>query len=208
MLRTRTLSPTFAAMALLLAPGLMSGEADGAFLLDAANGHYYGLTAVRSDWATAEATAVAMGGHLVAINDANEERFLIDNFFQAPVATASPFWIGLNDIGHKGIYNTWTTGEAVTYTDFNPGEPNNFGVGEDYIAINWHFAQGTTSIRGTWNDNPLNGTRGLGGRSNGPYFGIVEISAAQVPEPSSVILTGLGLLATARLARWRCDRVG
>jgi hypothetical protein len=46
---------------------------------------------------------------------------------------------------------------------------------EYYTAINWHFAQGSTSNHGTWNDAPVNGSSGDGGTTDGPYYGIVEI---------------------------------
>src|SRR5262249_37627601 len=44
------------------------------------NGHYYTLTNQSESWDAAEAEAVALGGHLVAINDQAEQDFLVRSF--------------------------------------------------------------------------------------------------------------------------------
>ena len=164
-----------------------------------ANGHFYFLTPTTSSWVTSEAEAVTLGGHLASITSAAEESFLITNFLvdSSSVAT-KPLWIGLTDatsgLGSKN-YSTWTTGEAVTYTDWNdPTEPNNLNGSEDYVALNWHYSFGETGVKGTWDDLPLNGsTANYGGnnaRALGPYYGIVEV----VPEPATNALLGVGMV--------------
>ena len=44
------------------------------------DGHFYGLTDSAGAWQDAENEAMAMGGHLVAINSAAENQFLSDTF--------------------------------------------------------------------------------------------------------------------------------
>jgi len=171
-------------------------------------GHTYETTSSAESWTQAEAEAVGLGGHLVSINSAAEQAFLNSTFLADPTFANVPLWIGLNDITNGGgmgskIYTTWTTGEPVTYTNWSPGEPNNFAPGEDYGTINWHHAGGSGTI-GDWNDTPVNGTVGLGGNTNGPYFGIIEIAGKSVPESgSSLVLfgTGIACLAAARVGR-------
>lgn len=86
----------------------------------------------------AEATAQSFGGHLVSINDAAEEVYLIDSF-----GSGESYWIGLTDVSAEGDYQ-WTDGSPYTYTNWAPGEPNNLGD-EDYVAMNW-------GPSGSWND--------------------------------------------------------
>lgn len=192
-----------ASLALGLAP---ARRADAAFIVNPSNGHYYGLTNTAETFTAAEAEAVALGGHLAAVADSSENDFLVNTFLTASQATSVPYWIGFTDAAVEGTF-VWTSGEPVTYTNWQPGEPNNFGGNENYTAIGWHFARGESALRGTWNDVPLNGTLGFGGNSDGPYHGIIELtfnpSAAPVPEPSSILLaaSGVGLLGFNRLRR-------
>ena len=91
----------------------------------------------------------------------------------------------------------WSSGEAVLFTNWGPGEPNDAAGAEDYVAMNWHFNSRYGGTFGNWNDTALDGTRGVGGTSDGPYFGLVE-TAASVPEPATLMLCGTGLVAVAR----------
>ncbi len=119
------------------------------------NGSTYVLTGEKS-WEAAQAEAEAKGGNLVTINNAAEEAWIQENF-----GTNRDFWIGFNDIETEGQFE-WASGEAVTYTNWAPGEPNNgAGFGEqDYGRMNFgannewddHFAnislQGLIEIKG------------------------------------------------------------
>lgn len=170
------------------------------------NGHYYGITSSATDWDTAEAMAVSDGGTLATITSAAEQTFIDNTFLASGAYSDLPLWVGLDDIANGAgskDYTNWVTGEAVTYTNWNTatGEPTNSPPGEDYVAINWHYAQGSASTVGTWNDTPEAGTTGYGGNSDGPYFGIVEI----VPEPSAswFLLAAMGLYLLGRRFRVR-----
>jgi Lectin C-type domain/PEP-CTERM motif len=123
----------------------------------------------------AEANSVALGGHLVTINDAAEQAWLLANF-----GASELLWIGFTDQAAEGIF-VWTSGEAVTYTNWSGGEPNDF-FGEDHTVMNW-------SGGGAWNDYcPGPST------SCGVARGIAEWAA--VPEPGGFALTlgGLGIM--------------
>lgn len=139
----------------------------------------YVLTDPGLNWIEAEAQANSLGGHLVAINSAEENDLLLTLF-----GGVEPFWIGLTDRDIEGVY-VWTNGDPLTYSSWAPGEPNNSGD-EDYVNTN--DAHGP----GLWNDGHYD-TRA--------FRGIVEI----VPEPgaeSLLPLAALGLLA-AKLGRRR-----
>ncbi len=114
-------------------------------------GHVYLATDASTSWLNAESQARAWGGHLATINDDAENSWVRDNF-AAPIGTV---WIGLTDEAREGTF-VWASGEPVTYTHWNPGEPNNSG-NEDYAIM---------YSSGGWNDG------GIGSS----YRGVVEIA--------------------------------
>ncbi|HVV47048.1 MAG TPA: lectin-like protein [Bryobacteraceae bacterium] len=157
-------------------------------------GNTYFLTSVAETWAQAEAEAVSQGGHLASIHSAADNQLLADTF-----VTGSPLWIGLADLSFDGAGGShasnffWSDGSAVDYTDWQGGEPNNANNNEYYTALAWHYAEGATSDKATWNDAPLAGSSGYAGNTNGPYYGIIEV--ANAPEPASFGLAMFGLAA-------------
>ena len=141
---------------------------------DGGNGHFYVESNDRAGWLDVEAEAVSFGGHLASITSQEEMDFLIDSFLSGPTRV---FWIGLTDQETEGEFR-WSSGEELTYTNWNPGAPDDFRGVEDYVAINWHVATGPTrgvddGVVGDWNDTPLDG---INGRLDGDahWFGIVE----------------------------------
>jgi hypothetical protein len=102
------------------------------------NGHEYFLTARASTWMDSEAQAVAQGGHLVAINDAQEAAWIQANF-----GINTSIWIGFNDLATEGNW-VWSNGDPVIYTNWLPGEPNN-SLDEDGAVTGGLWGAG-------WND--------------------------------------------------------
>lgn len=133
-------------------------------------GNYYLLSATQT-WQNAEDTAIALGGHLVTIDNQEEQDWLVSTF-----GGSEHFWIGLTDKETEGTFKwisndqvvwigTGLNGQAVAghYTNWNVdnygnSEPNN-SDNEDYTVMNWDNA-------GKWND--------LG--QNNVAKGIIEIS--------------------------------
>jgi hypothetical protein len=109
------------------------------------NGRRYTLLTSSLSFLDAEAQAQRLGGHLVTINDAAENDFLaqwVNDYY------------GYNQTVHIGIYDAreegvmeWTSGEAVTFTGWAGGQPDNWSGsnGEDFGQLNW-------SAQGLWND--------------------------------------------------------
>ena len=123
------------------------------------NGHSYQLTSGKKSWEAAQAEAEQLGGHLVVINDAAEQRWLNDTF------GSDRFWLGLTDRDQEGTFQ-WVNGDSSDYRHWAPDEPNNFKFGgrfnggEDYVLMNWNGD-------GRWNDAPNDFL--------GTFQGIIEI---------------------------------
>ena len=95
-----------------------------------ANGHQY-RTLQGVTWEEAEDQAVALGGHLVTINDEAEQLWINSEF-----AYIDSTWLGLNDINQEGTW-VWSSGQPVTYTNWDLNEPNDTGVGEDGAVLDF-----------------------------------------------------------------------
>lgn len=162
------------------------------------NDHYYQLYYDNSfsggiGWTDADIFATNIGRYLVTYTSAPEENFVNSTFNPFMPAgsgnaggTCCPhFWIGLSSPGANGVYQ-WVTGEALGYTNWMSGEPNNPAT-EPYVVDRWQGQQ--------WNNLP--NTQFLPAS-----FFVVERESA-VPEPGSMVMMGVGgvALALARLRR-------
>ncbi len=146
-------------------------------------------------WEEAEANANKLGGHLVTIDDAEENQFLIDNFTEI-LSSPDPnwnnelraeAWIGLSNSNNRNELR-WSSGELLNYEYF----PYGAGQGEinqEYIENNTRqgyylhivdpsgHAQRHGGLEGWWYA-PIIGSDYYG--ENYPYFwtnnkGIAEI---------------------------------
>lgn len=153
--------------------------------------HWYEAIVANDDWYQAEAKAVSSGGHLVAINNATENIWIVQNF-----GSYLNCWIGFTDVAQEGIW-VWISGEPVTYTNWHVGEPNNSGGNEDWAHIYTNMDDpNLISWHGYWNDvtTPTS--------PHAVYYGIVEYNTnPAVPEPSSILLMGFGGIITAFIKR-------
>ncbi len=160
-----------------------------------ANGHTYMLFSVNPGvtWEAAEASAVSLGGTLATITSANENTFVYNalgiasnnnvwylNTFNASIGP----WLGAfqpdGSAEPAGGYQ-WVTGEAFSYTNWSPNEPNNSGGTENRA----HY-YGLSGRSGAWND--ITNTVLVDGY-------VVEVA----PAPASLaLLIGAGLAAGRR----------
>jgi hypothetical protein len=159
------------------------------------NGHEYQLVnAEGGTWTSANAAATSAGWYLATVTSAAENDFIVSNLLQGlGVADRSHYWIGGTDAASEGTFS-WVTGEAFGgYTNWWSGEPNNVN-NEDFIAFDlrgeaWH-----------WNDAPDNVGDVYG---YGRGYILERSQPSQVPEPASLTLLGLGLLAVGFTRRKR-----
>ena len=106
------------------------------------NGHVY-LLSPPETWVGAQGYAESLSGHLVAIDDEAEDRWLNETF-----GSQQYFHIGLTDselYGNQEDDYQWVNGQPLNYTNWQADEPNNVGEGEDFALNNWEEA-------GKWND--------------------------------------------------------
>ena len=131
---------------------------------NAANGHLYYLLSA-TYWTNAEAQAISLGGHLVTINDAVENAWVLSTFGNYGGISRN-LQIGFTDEGQEGQWS-WISGEPVTYVNWDGAEPNN-GMGV-FAYENQSIMYGEADPRrGLWNDM-------IGSLSEQQYFGVVEL---------------------------------
>uniref|UniRef100_H3A3R7 C-type lectin domain-containing protein n=1 Tax=Latimeria chalumnae TaxID=7897 RepID=H3A3R7_LATCH len=104
----------------------------------------YLFSSSKLDWTTSESNCVSMGSHLVVINSADEQNFIVRNRKEF-------FWIGLSDIIVEGQWS-WVDGSPYNLLFWSPGEPNDAPQGEDCAMLDYQKATG--SLTATWNDAP------------------------------------------------------
>ena len=71
-------------------------------------------------------------------------------------------WIGINDKANEGVFRYESSGQTITYSNWNPNEPNNWEnrehCGELYVGH---------STAGKWNDGDCSYTIAFACESNG-----------------------------------------
>lgn len=95
------------------------------------NGKTYRYCSSGQTWGNAQAQCQGMGMNLASINSNDENNFVGGT--ASSIAQGS-WWIGFNDNAAEGNF-VWSDGSPVTYSRWNPGEPNNSGNAEDCAEI-------------------------------------------------------------------------
>lgn len=153
---------------------LVAAAAGATGVVNPTNGHTYFLTSTEMSWTNAEAEGISLGGHLVTINNSDENQWIMSTF-----TGGAPYWIGIHQLPNStepaGGF-VWSSGESVSYTNWMQGEPSNMNGNEDYGML-------VSAWSGKWNDAP-------NAPLDGMKYGIVEV----VPEPSSILALSCGLL--------------
>jgi len=157
-------------------------------------------------WGCAEGDAISLGGNLVAVNDAAENQWIFDTFSGTVLTewanndggSGTPsIWLGLT----RPIADpnwVWSNGDSFTYSNWTPGEP---GLGATEISAGM-LVSNAWGTPGKWHDiqDPI--VSGL------DYtYALVEVgSQVPVPEPTTMLLFGTGLLGLAGISIRRKEK--
>ncbi|WP_423055595.1 lectin-like protein [Acetobacterium carbinolicum] len=113
------------------------------------NGKTYSIYNQLLNWDEAKAKAESLGGILMSITSA-EENEIAKELIQT--ADRGVYWVGGTDGIKEGTWQ-WLTGESFNYSNWEAGEPNNAGVGENCLGI-------VNGSKMQWNDFPGDATEG------------------------------------------------
>lgn len=82
--------------------------------------YYYIERHQKMNWISAVHKCHELGGHLASIKNKRE--------FEALTPKLQDInWLDINDLGHKGVYLSLTTGHKAPYFNWHQGEPNHNG---------------------------------------------------------------------------------
>lgn len=98
-------------------------------------------------WQDARKKCEEMGGSLATANGSLYSSFLVG---LAKKGGREGYWLGATDEKTQGKW-TWLDGSPVRYSNWNPGQPNDKGKGENYMVLLIHH-QG--KMYGKWVDQP------------------------------------------------------
>jgi hypothetical protein len=163
-------------------------------------GHEYEVVSFGGTWEAARDAIEAKGEgwYFADITSKDEQNFIAGLLGDSAVReTIDLVWVG----GYQNLETknwVWdSTGEFFTYTNWAPGEPNNSGGDERYLALDKRL-----NSDWLWNDAHLDGTY------DGQNYvkGYVAERPAPVPEPATMFLLGSGLIGVGVFVRRKFKR--
>ncbi|EAT41960.1 AAEL006456-PA [Aedes aegypti] len=104
----------------------------------------------QTNWTEALEQCESHGMQLAVIDSAEKQETIAQMICSSTVFNERwmDVWIGANDIAEEGQFTWQATGENVTYTNWKPGQPNNYGGKEDCVHIQY-----TANVDFQWNDD-------------------------------------------------------
>lgn len=148
---------------------------------DPASGHYYQRIDDAVSWTDARTAAEQMmfqgvAGHLATISSQEENDFVFSLFVDQEGGYK---WLGgFQPPGSSEPAGgwAWVTGQPWAYTNWNQGEPSDYGANEHHLAFYAGAPYVTLPEGGKWNDLPNDGGVSIGGTL--PLSYVVEFDIA------------------------------
>lgn len=123
-----------------------AGPAETAACLERFRGdHRYLVCLGEASWADARAACQGAGSDLAVLDDPAEAAWALQT---VQAVTGRSLWVGLSDLDVEGDF-AWVDGKKPGFAAWNPGEPNDWGEGEDCAEL---------QPSGGWNDLPCHWT--------------------------------------------------
>ena len=152
--------------------------ADITWITNPANGHRYTIidsipdsygtyyfNQYNAGWLD-EHVAISLGGHLVSINDANENNWILENILKPSGKTSSRIGLLFECDPNLPYSYLWISGEALIFkNDWSYAYTPPLYVGSHWAGM---------KLNGEWEDDSI-------------YFSSSIVEVAPVPEPSSII---------------------
>ena len=123
-----------------------TAHADSPLVQYPGNGHYYQRFDTFKYWTDARDYCQSVNGHLATITSRSEDDFVNQNLVQNLAQPGAPVLLGGTDRISEGTWQ-WITGEAWSYADWAPGQPDNNNE-QDYLAY-WN----NPTYPGQWDDS-------------------------------------------------------
>ncbi|XP_063319685.1 galactose-specific lectin nattectin-like [Pelmatolapia mariae] len=87
------------------------------------------------NWTDAESSCKTLGGHLASFHSTAEYTFIRELTHTEPGPNKRT-WVGGNDRENETVW-VWSDGSQFDFIIWASGEPNNYGVEEDCMEINY-----------------------------------------------------------------------
>jgi hypothetical protein len=130
---------------LLISFAWQAAYADSPLVQYLANGHYYQRIDTFKTWTNARDHCRGLNGYLATLTSQGESDFAYQNLMQQGAQQGVPVWLGGTDQVSEGNWQ-WITGEAWSYTNWAPGQPDNNNE-QDHLAF-WN----NPAYPGRWDD--------------------------------------------------------
>lgn len=114
-------------------------------IVDGTTGHCLIYVGTPATWSDARSACSALGGELATIGSLAENNLVLG--LPTDVLAEPDVWLGASDVAMEGTF-VWASGEAMGYTNWRAGEPNDGGAEagpEDCMILE-------ADTEGTWDD--------------------------------------------------------
>jgi len=95
--------------------------------------HKYQIIEQTMSWEEAKAYCESLGGYLVTITSAEEQKF-IEDYINEKGYKNKRFWLGFSDATKEGTWS-WVTGESNKYANWGKSLDNGYSGTQDYAAL-------------------------------------------------------------------------